>query len=71
LRPNNEIKIKLYDNLCNAINSEGFNIPLNQITLDNNTRYEKVISEINSCFKNSIQNEKSNQNEEYNEIEKI
>ncbi len=36
LDPNNEKKIKLYNNLCNAINSEGFNIRFNEIDFSNN-----------------------------------
>ncbi len=53
LNQNNEKKIKLYNNLCNAINSEGFNIQFNEIEFsDNNTSYNSVIIEYNNCFEN-------------------
>jgi hypothetical protein len=52
LDPNNEKRSKLYSNLCNAINSEGFEITFSGINFDNKTGYEYIIHEYNNCFEN-------------------
>ncbi len=57
LEPNFEKKNKLYRNLCNAINSEGLDIPFNDI-IDNNN-YESLIKE----YKNFYEKSKDNQND--------
>jgi hypothetical protein len=56
---NNDNKNKLYQNLCSAINSEGFNIPFNNITDYKN--FESFISEYNNCFE-KLQQKQSQQN---------
>ncbi len=50
LDSNNEMKNKLYTNLCNVINNEGFNILFSEIDFDNNSSYEPFIAEYNNCF---------------------
>jgi hypothetical protein len=52
LNPNNEKRSKLYINLCNAINSEGFDFTFSEIKFDNETSYDYIISEYNNCFEN-------------------
>jgi hypothetical protein len=52
LDTNNEIKNKLYISFCNAIISEGFNITFSEITFDNNTSYDLIITEYDNCFEN-------------------
>jgi hypothetical protein len=53
LDTNNEKKIKLYKNLCYAINSEGFNISFSEINFDKrHSIYDPIISEYNNFFEN-------------------
>jgi hypothetical protein len=49
---NIEMKSKLYKNFCNAINSEGFDIPFDEMSFNNKTCYDSIISEYNNCFEN-------------------
>jgi len=66
LDPNNK-KNKLYMNLCNAINNEGFDIKFSE---RNDLIYDHIIDEYNKCFEKSIQKQNDIQNEDNNEFEK-
>jgi len=57
----NNNKNKLYQNLCTAINSEGFNITFNNIC--DNKNYELFISEYNNCFEKLQEQNQQNSNE--------
>ena len=54
LEPNFEKKKKLYQNLCNAINREAFNIPFNDFIRNN---YKLLIREYNICYEKSKDNQ--------------
>jgi hypothetical protein len=68
LDQNNFEKNKLYKNLCNVINSEGFNITFSEIDFVNKISYDSLISEYNNCFEKSIR--KQNNNKKKTEFEK-
>jgi hypothetical protein len=60
---NNNNKNKLYQNLCIAIKSEGFDIPFNNISDYKN--YESFISEYSNCFEKLQQKQNQQNNNEF------